>query len=39
MLDQGLEVVASTPTEFTAFQAREFARWRDLIKARKITAD
>jgi tripartite-type tricarboxylate transporter receptor subunit TctC len=39
MLDQGLEVVASTPAEFSAFQAREFARWRDLIKARKITAD
>ncbi len=39
MLDQGLEVVASKPAEFTAFQQREFARWRDLIKARKITAD
>jgi len=39
MLDQGLEIVASTPAEFTAFQAREYARWRDLIKARKITAD
>ena len=39
MLDQGLEVVASKPAEFAAFQAREFARWRDLIKARKITAD
>ena len=39
MLDQGLEVVASKPAEFTAFQQREFVRWRDLIKARKITAD
>lgn len=39
MLDQGLEVVASKPAEFTAFQQREFARWRDLIKTRKITAD
>jgi len=39
MLDQGLEIVASKPAEFTAFQQREFARWRDLIKARKITAD
>ncbi len=39
MLDQGLEIVASKPAEFAAFQQREFARWRDLIKARKITAD
>jgi tripartite-type tricarboxylate transporter receptor subunit TctC len=39
MLDQGLEIVASNPAEFTAFQQREFARWRDLIKARRITAD
>ena len=39
MLDQGLEVVASKPAEFNAFQQREFVRWRDLIKARKITAD
>ena len=39
MLDQGLEIVASKPAEFTAFQQREFVRWRDLIKARKITAD
>ncbi len=37
--DQGLEVVASTPAEFTAFQAKEYARWRDLIKSRNIKAD
>jgi len=39
MLDQGLEVVASTPEEFTAFQQREWARWKTLIETRRITAD
>ena len=35
----GLEIVANTPEQFTAFQQREFARWKNLIEARKITAD
>jgi len=39
MLDQGLEIVASTPEEFTAFQLREWARWKTLIDTRRITAD
>ena len=39
MQEQGLEVVASTPAEFTAFQAKEWARWKHLIETRKITAD
>lgn len=39
MVEQGLEIVASTPAEFTAFQAREWARWKTLIEMRKITAD
>lgn len=39
MLDQGLEVVASQPEEFTAYQAREFARWKAVVETRKITAD
>jgi tripartite-type tricarboxylate transporter receptor subunit TctC len=39
MLDQGLEIVASTPEEFTEFQAREWTRWKTLIDTRKITAD
>jgi len=39
MQEQGLEVVASTPAEFTAFQAKEWARWKTLIDTRKITAD
>ncbi|WP_406626236.1 Bug family tripartite tricarboxylate transporter substrate binding protein [Acidovorax sp. SDU_ACID1] len=37
--DQGLEIVGSTPAEFTAFQARENARWKALIQSRKITID
>jgi len=39
MEEQGLEIVASTPAEFTAFQAREWTRWKQLIETRKITAD
>jgi len=39
MVEQGLEIVASTPAEMTAFQAKEWARWKALIEARKITAD
>ena len=39
LTEQGLEIVGSTPAEFTAFQARENQRWKALIEARKITAD
>ncbi|MES2413420.1 MAG: tripartite tricarboxylate transporter substrate binding protein [Pseudomonadota bacterium] len=39
MIDQGLEIVANTPAEFTTFQAREWSRWKELIEVRKITAD
>jgi tripartite-type tricarboxylate transporter receptor subunit TctC len=39
LLEQGFEVVANTPEQFTAFQASEFARWKKLIDERKITAD
>jgi tripartite-type tricarboxylate transporter receptor subunit TctC len=35
----GLEIVANTPEQFAAFQAREFARWKQVIELRKITAD
>jgi tripartite-type tricarboxylate transporter receptor subunit TctC len=35
----GLEVVANTPAQFTAFQQQEFARWKKVIEVRKITAD
>jgi len=39
MLEQGLEIVASTPEEFAAFQLREWTRWKTLIDTRHITAD
>ena len=39
LLEQGFEVVANTPEEFTAYQAAEFARWKKVITERKITAD
>lgn len=35
---EGLEVVANTPAEFTAFQLKEYARWKQVIETRKITA-
>jgi len=39
LLDLGFEIVGNSPEQFTAFQAAEFARWKQLIEARKITAD
>ena len=39
LLEQGFEIVANTPEQFTAFQAAEFARWKQVITDRKITAD
>ncbi|MDT7837077.1 Bug family tripartite tricarboxylate transporter substrate binding protein [Aquabacterium sp. OR-4] len=39
LTEQGFEVVANTPEQFTKFQAAEFARWKQLIETRKITAD
>ncbi|MBV8247409.1 MAG: tripartite tricarboxylate transporter substrate binding protein [Comamonas sp.] len=38
-VEQGLEIVGNTPEEFTRFQAQENERWKQLILARKITAD
>jgi len=35
----GLEIVANTPAQATAFQQQEFARWKNVIEVRKITAD
>ena len=35
----GFEIVANTPEQFAAYQQRESARWKQLIDARKITAD
>ncbi|HSV78829.1 MAG TPA: tripartite tricarboxylate transporter substrate binding protein [Ramlibacter sp.] len=39
LLAQGFEIVGNTPEQFGAFQAKEFARWKQLIDTRKITAD
>ncbi|MDR7093179.1 Bug family tripartite tricarboxylate transporter substrate binding protein [Hydrogenophaga laconesensis] len=39
LLEVGFEIVASTPEQFTAFQATEFARWQKLIQSRNIKAD
>jgi tripartite-type tricarboxylate transporter receptor subunit TctC len=39
LVAQGFEVVANTPEQFARYQASEFAKWKNLIEARKITAD
>ncbi|HEY1129423.1 MAG TPA: tripartite tricarboxylate transporter substrate binding protein [Roseateles sp.] len=39
LLEQGFEIVANTPEQFTTFQAAEFERWKKVITERKITAD
>lgn len=39
LLDLGFEVVGNTPEQFTAFQAKEFARWKQVIDKGGITAN
>ena len=39
LVAQGFEIVANTPEQFAKFQADEFARWKNLIETRKISAD
>lgn len=39
LLEQGFEIVANSPEQFTAFQHAEFDRWKKVITDRKITAD
>jgi tripartite-type tricarboxylate transporter receptor subunit TctC len=39
LTEQGFEVVASSPEQFAKFQATEYARWKNVIETRKITAD
>jgi tripartite-type tricarboxylate transporter receptor subunit TctC len=39
LVAQGFEIVANTPEQFAQFQAAEYARWKNLIETRKITAD
>jgi tripartite-type tricarboxylate transporter receptor subunit TctC len=39
LVAQGFEIVANTPEQFAKFQAAEYARWKQLIDSRHITAD
>jgi tripartite-type tricarboxylate transporter receptor subunit TctC len=39
LVAQGFEIVADTPEHFAKYQATEYARWKQLIETRKITAD
>ena len=39
LVEQGFEVVANTPEEFTTFQAQELARWKKVIEVGKIPVD
>jgi tripartite-type tricarboxylate transporter receptor subunit TctC len=39
LVAQGFEIVGNKPEEFAKFQAVEYARWKQLIDTRKITAD
>jgi tripartite-type tricarboxylate transporter receptor subunit TctC len=39
LLAQGFEIVADTPEQFARYQSTEYARWKQLIETRKITAD
>jgi tripartite-type tricarboxylate transporter receptor subunit TctC len=39
LLAQGFEIVGNTPEQFAKFQAAEYARWKQLIETRHITAD
>ncbi|MFM7342757.1 MAG: Bug family tripartite tricarboxylate transporter substrate binding protein, partial [Betaproteobacteria bacterium] len=39
LLELGFEIVATTPEQFTTYQAAEFARWKRVIETRNIKAD
>lgn len=39
LTDQGFEIVANSPEEFTRFQAQELARWRQVITTGRIEID
>jgi tripartite-type tricarboxylate transporter receptor subunit TctC len=39
LTDQGFEVVADSPEDFTRFQAQELARWKQVIEVGKIAVD
>jgi tripartite-type tricarboxylate transporter receptor subunit TctC len=37
--DQGFEVVANTPEQFTQFLTQELARWKQVIETGRITME
>jgi tripartite-type tricarboxylate transporter receptor subunit TctC len=39
LTEQGFEVVANSPDDFSKFQAQELARWKQVIEVGKIEAD
>ena len=39
LLEQGFEIVANSPEEFTEFQAQELVRWKTVIQNGNITVD
>ena len=39
LTDAGLEIVGNSPEEFAQFQAKEYARWKQVIEAGGITAN
>ena len=39
LTEQGFEIVADSPQEFTKFQAQELARWKQVVETGKIVAD
>ena len=39
MNDQGIEIVANTPEQFTQFLQQELAKWKTVIETGKITVD
>lgn len=39
LTDLGIKIVANTPEEFTAYQLKEYDRWKKLIETRGNRAD
>jgi tripartite-type tricarboxylate transporter receptor subunit TctC len=39
MEDLGFEIVANTPEQMAAFQAKELERWKQVIEVGKITLE
>jgi tripartite-type tricarboxylate transporter receptor subunit TctC len=39
LVDQGFDMIAGTPEEFTAFIAKDIPRWAEAVKISGATAD